>query len=649
MSDEVQKALNTLKLRLAAGEIDEETFCRQRQLMLSDSPATKGTQISSAPTTAQENMRQSALRERIELLTVAAEEAARQLRNVYLTFILVGTYIAIAIGSTTDEQLLKVSPVKLPLLNVGLPIVGFYALVPWLLLLLHFNLLQQLYLLASKLHPLDAAISTLPDTRERQVRHMRLSASTFSHWLVGRHHGPLMRALLALTVWMTVILLPLVLLVWGQIRFLPYHDVTITWIQRVAGGLDIVVLWIFWPLIVEPSGHIKNLWRALVRYLWWLAWVWTAVRLLARTKFRQRARAVAARWLRARRTSSGLRAPAIMSILAQVRAVRLKRVRRMAPSLERWLRVREDSKRTTRLALLFVTGLFAVWLSLFVAVVPNESMEQMVPEILRLRNTSSCREGCFAPTFWLFEASRAPFHRNLQLVEKVIVNGEPSAEVVAGLQSDDKEKQANVLKKVAGLKLANRDLRFANLRSAALPKADLRGAELQGANLRKARLQGANLSRARLQGTYLWETQLDSADLRMVQSQGARLWRAQLQNADLEGAWLQGASLWQAQLQGANLQRAQLQSTSLSETQLQGADLRRAQLQGADLRLAHLQGANCSGAVVHHESRLGSPPAARRASSARRVRSTSSAITRSSGSAVRYSAAMTLLGRPSSA
>ncbi len=34
-----------------------------------------------------------------------------------------------------------VSPVKLPIVNVPLPIVGFYALVPWLFLLLHFNLL----------------------------------------------------------------------------------------------------------------------------------------------------------------------------------------------------------------------------------------------------------------------------------------------------------------------------------------------------------------------------------------------------------------------------------------------------------------------------------------------------------------------------
>ena len=84
--------------------------------------------------------------ERVERLRKTADDAAQLVRNLYITFLLVGTFIAVTIGSTTDLQLLTVSPVKLPIVNVPLPIVGFYALVPWLFLLLHFNLLLQLYL-----------------------------------------------------------------------------------------------------------------------------------------------------------------------------------------------------------------------------------------------------------------------------------------------------------------------------------------------------------------------------------------------------------------------------------------------------------------------------------------------------------------------
>ncbi len=42
--------------------------------------------------------------------------------------------------------------------------------------------------------------------------------------LVGRQHGRLMRFLLWLVVWLTVLVLPVLILLMGQVRFLPYHD-----------------------------------------------------------------------------------------------------------------------------------------------------------------------------------------------------------------------------------------------------------------------------------------------------------------------------------------------------------------------------------------------------------------------------------------
>ncbi len=172
--------------------------------------------------------------DRLERLRENADDAARLVRTVYFAFLLVGAYIAVTIGSTTDLQLLKDSPVTLPVLNVGLPIVGFYLLVPWLLLLLHFNLLLQLYLLSRKLHLVDGAIATLEDEREREEQRVLLFAFPFSQMLIGRQRGRVVRLLLAAFVWTTMIVLPLALLVWAQIAFLPYHDETITWAQRAA-------------------------------------------------------------------------------------------------------------------------------------------------------------------------------------------------------------------------------------------------------------------------------------------------------------------------------------------------------------------------------------------------------------------------------
>jgi hypothetical protein len=58
-------------------------------------------------------MEPQGLWERAERLRSAADEAARLAQNIYVSFLLLGTYIAIIIGSTTDVQLLKVSPVTL--------------------------------------------------------------------------------------------------------------------------------------------------------------------------------------------------------------------------------------------------------------------------------------------------------------------------------------------------------------------------------------------------------------------------------------------------------------------------------------------------------------------------------------------------------
>ena len=198
-------------------------------------------------------MEQQGLWERTERLRGAADEAARLVQNVYLSFLLLGMYIAIIIGSTTDMQLLKVSPVTLPLLNVQLPIVGFYVVVPWLLLLFYFNLLLHLTFLAQKLHRLNAVLAAFPDETAREEQRVRLFPFPFSAMLIGRPARWRLRRLLGLMIWTTVLLLPLVLLLWAQLRFLPYHDTAITWNHRAAVLVDLTLLWLFWPLMFIPE------------------------------------------------------------------------------------------------------------------------------------------------------------------------------------------------------------------------------------------------------------------------------------------------------------------------------------------------------------------------------------------------------------
>ena len=48
-----------------------------------------------------------------------------------------------------------------------------------------------------------------------------------------------MSAFLNLMSWLTIVILPVVLLLYMQVAFLPYHDVTTTWINRIFLTLDI--------------------------------------------------------------------------------------------------------------------------------------------------------------------------------------------------------------------------------------------------------------------------------------------------------------------------------------------------------------------------------------------------------------------------
>src|SRR5439155_23564884 len=107
---------------------------------------------------------------------------------------------------------LQISPVPLALVNVYLPIVGFYVVVPWLLLVIYFNLLLQLTFLAQELHRLDAVLAAFTDEAAREEQRVRLFPFPFSAMLIGRPAQWRLRGLLGIMVWTTVLLVPLVLL-----------------------------------------------------------------------------------------------------------------------------------------------------------------------------------------------------------------------------------------------------------------------------------------------------------------------------------------------------------------------------------------------------------------------------------------------------
>ena len=69
---------------------------------------------------------------------------------LWTTFVTFELYLAIAFGSVKHRDLFLETPVKLPILDVDLPLVGFFVLAPAILVIFHFYVFLQLYGLAAK-------------------------------------------------------------------------------------------------------------------------------------------------------------------------------------------------------------------------------------------------------------------------------------------------------------------------------------------------------------------------------------------------------------------------------------------------------------------------------------------------------------------
>ena len=83
-------------------------------------------------------------------LEKALNDAAGKASVLWTTFVTFELYLAIAFGSVKHRDLFLETPVKLPILNVDLPLVGFFVLAPAILVIFHFYVFLQLYALATR-------------------------------------------------------------------------------------------------------------------------------------------------------------------------------------------------------------------------------------------------------------------------------------------------------------------------------------------------------------------------------------------------------------------------------------------------------------------------------------------------------------------
>jgi uncharacterized protein YjbI with pentapeptide repeats len=494
----------------------------------------------------------------VEALEKSLNDSATRVSTIWVTFLIFSLYLLTAATTVTHRQLFLAEPVKLPVLNIDLPLLGFFFLAPILFVILHAYVLLQVILLARTAATYNEAVDkSIADAADNARVRQRLANTLFAQIFAGspRERAGWLGWLLKAMAWITLAITPILILLVFQFMFLPYHSHLATWTHRLLIVAELAVAFLLWPLVLDARRDFE--WARI-----WLQFKRTAA--LPRRLFGPKDRRHD-EWVWLRQQAFPLASCVLFVLISMCLATFPGEPHVNLATGHTWSSVQCDrwfSQKFDRLDLFRVD------------VVHDEKLAK-IEGAMSDRPTPSFRGRDLACTI----LSGADLRR----VD--LANARLSGALLS-------------YAKLQGASLERAQLDGASLETAQLQGASLMSARLRGASLSFAALQSASLDYAEIQGAILFGTQLEGASLESAELQGAILERANLQGAFLDRAQLQGAYLLEVRLQGASLREAQLQGAYLGGAQLQGASLQEAQLQGADLDQSAMAHADLADALV---------------------------------------------------
>ena len=439
----------------------------------------------------------------------AVNEAAGRSRGLWLGFIAVLAYLYVAVGTVTHRDLLLENPVRLPVLNVDLPLLGFFGVASVFCVINHFFLLLQLMGVSFRIREFneELARSWLDETERRRLRRS-LDSFVIVQLLGGTREeregvtGFFLKSIALIT----LVVAPVGLLLLIQLQFLPYQNEPMSWTHRAAVLADVLVLLVFWPSLRQGT---------------WAFFQGSAVRVFGVAGVLFFSIAIAT--FPGEFADGGSRASNWMqhedSRMANVKGALFGKLETGEERQGVWF-LRRAIDLPSKETLIELTKL-------------DEAIKRQKSNEKKVRSwdtdrTVSLRNRNFRGA--MFDAT------DLRFVDFSESN-------------------------LHGASFEAADLRGASLAWAKLGRASLVGAKLEGASLKGALLEQTFLKEARLQG----------ANLRWAKFYATLLDQAQIQGAWLDGADLQNTSLVEAALQGASLAKTKIRRTVFERANLQGA------------------------------------------------------------------------------
>src|SRR3954454_13492356 len=122
----------------------------------------------------------------VEALEKSLNDSATRVSTIWVSFLIFSLYLLTAATTVTHKQLFLAEPVKLPVLNIDLPLWGFFFLAPILFVIFHGYVLVQVILLARTAAAYNEAVdrSIHVATDNARVR-QRLANTLFAQIFAG--------------------------------------------------------------------------------------------------------------------------------------------------------------------------------------------------------------------------------------------------------------------------------------------------------------------------------------------------------------------------------------------------------------------------------------------------------------------------------
>ena len=516
----------------------------------------------------------------------ASDELAlvRKLRISMLVVLIFFFYALLAVSSTTDMMLLREGVIALPIIQVSVLVVEFYRWAPLILVLLHLHLLAILALYSRKI---CNSSGTTEISSKALGRFGKILIALFSfeqkNFITEMKNRDCVGFSVRIIFIIIFALIPLIILLVMQARFLPYQNDGFTLYHQYLISIDILIqakiMCIFYDHIMDrkkPLRYLHITSFCFVFVLLPLFYVWTVPRVLG------------------------------SDIENEVKSDRKQTI--AGCFLKDWLKneniVNSDAKQQIREC--FLPG----WLKK----PDGERFINIQSKIITLRNPPHEVVGA---TIQMENKPAPKIHCEhvgmFDLSGRRLNFANFSGSNFYCVTMEDAQLDNSMLFHASfstvsftRASLKGADLSYADLGGINLAQAKLDMAILIDANLKGANLKGVSLSKANLRGVYLNDTDLTDVDLAKANLRWADLSGANLRWTKLTGAHLGEAILIEADLSYADLSGADLSGADLTGANLVGAKLYGARLYKADLRdiiideATSLYGANFSGSTPRH-------------------------------------------------